>query len=38
VAETCYEESLSLPIWPDMTDADVDRVIERVKHHMGGAV
>ena len=37
VAETCYEESLSLPIWPDMTDADVDRVIERVKHHMGGA-
>jgi dTDP-4-amino-4,6-dideoxygalactose transaminase len=38
VAETCYEESLSLPIWPDMTDADVDRVIERVKHHMEGAV
>jgi perosamine synthetase len=36
VAETCYEESLSLPIWPDMTEAEVDRVIERVKHHMKG--
>jgi perosamine synthetase len=37
VAETCYEESLSLPIWPDMTDAEVDWVIERVKHHVAGA-
>lgn len=34
VAEACYEESLSLPIWPDMTDAEVDWVIERVKHHL----
>ena len=33
VAEACYEESLSLPIWPDMTDAEVERVIERVRYH-----
>lgn len=26
VAEALYEESLSLPIWPDMTDEQVDRV------------
>lgn len=30
VAEACYEGTLSLPIWPDMTDAMVDRVIDRV--------
>jgi perosamine synthetase len=26
VAERIYEQSVSLPIWPDMTDAQVDRV------------
>ena len=26
VAEALYERSISLPIWPDMTDAQVDRV------------
>jgi dTDP-4-amino-4,6-dideoxygalactose transaminase len=34
VAEACYEETLSLPIWPDMTTAQVDRVAERVRFHM----
>jgi dTDP-4-amino-4,6-dideoxygalactose transaminase len=34
VAEACYEETLSLPIWPDMTTAQVDRVVERVRFHM----
>ena len=34
VAERVYEETLSLPIWPDMTDLQVDRVVERVRHHM----
>lgn len=34
VAEACYEETLSLPIWPDMTPAQVDRVAERVRFHM----
>ena len=33
-AEACYRETLSLPIWPDMTDAEVDRVAERVRHHV----
>ncbi|HET9253388.1 MAG TPA: DegT/DnrJ/EryC1/StrS family aminotransferase [Candidatus Eisenbacteria bacterium] len=35
VAERVYDETLSLPIWPDMTDAQVDRVAERVRFHMG---
>jgi dTDP-4-amino-4,6-dideoxygalactose transaminase len=35
VAERVYDETLSLPIWPDMTDAQVDRVGERVRHHLG---
>ena len=34
VAERVYEETLSLPIWPDMTDPQVDRVVERVRHHI----
>jgi dTDP-4-amino-4,6-dideoxygalactose transaminase len=34
VAELIYEETLSLPIWPDMTVAQVDRVAERVRFHM----
>jgi len=36
VAEAAFAESLSLPIWPDMTDADVDRVIARVRFHVTG--
>jgi perosamine synthetase len=35
VAESIYEETLSLPIWPDMTREHVDRVAERVRFHMG---
>ena len=35
VAERVYEETLSLPIWPDLTDAQADRVAERVRVHMG---
>ena len=36
VAETCYDETLSLPIWPDMTDGEVDGVIDGVKRHLAG--
>ncbi len=35
-AEAAYARTLSLPIWPDMTDADVDRVAERVRTHVEG--
>jgi perosamine synthetase len=35
VAESIYEETLSLPIWPDMTTEQVDRVAQRVRFHMG---
>lgn len=35
VAESVYDETLSLPIWPDMTMEQVDRVSERVRFHMG---
>lgn len=31
VAEKLYRESISLPIWPDMSDEQVERVIEGVK-------
>lgn len=34
VSESLYEETLSLPIWPDMTVEQVDRVAERVRFHM----
>ena len=34
VSESIYEETLSLPIWPDMTVEQVDRVAERVRFHM----
>ena len=34
VAEGCYRETLSLPIWPDMKDSEVDRVAERVRFHL----
>jgi len=37
VAESCYATTLSLPIYPDLRDADVDRVAERIKAHMAGA-
>jgi dTDP-4-amino-4,6-dideoxygalactose transaminase len=33
VAERCFKETLSLPIYPDLTDSDVDRVTERLRHH-----
>jgi perosamine synthetase len=33
-AERCYAEALSLPIYPDLSDADVDRVIERIRTHL----
>ena len=36
VAERCFDETLSLPIYPDMSDSDVDRVADRVKTHLGG--
>lgn len=35
-AERCFEETLSLPIYPDLSDSDVDRVAERVRHHLTG--
>jgi dTDP-4-amino-4,6-dideoxygalactose transaminase len=35
-AESCYAGTLSLPIWPDLTDADVDRIAERIRHHLRG--
>lgn len=33
-AESCYAGTLSLPIWPDMKDGEVDRVAERVRKQM----
>lgn len=36
VAEACYATTLSLPIYPDLSDADVDRVAERVRAHVAG--
>jgi len=38
VAETCYEESLSLPIWPDMTDRDLQRVVSALESVLGPAI
>jgi perosamine synthetase len=35
-AERCFEETLSLPIYPDLTDADVDRVAQRIRDHLTG--
>jgi dTDP-4-amino-4,6-dideoxygalactose transaminase len=35
-AEKAFAETLSLPIWPDMRDLDVDRVIARVRYHVTG--
>jgi dTDP-4-amino-4,6-dideoxygalactose transaminase len=36
-AERCYEETLSLPIYPDLSDADADRVADRIRVHLAGA-
>ncbi|HEU4725645.1 MAG TPA: DegT/DnrJ/EryC1/StrS aminotransferase family protein [Candidatus Eisenbacteria bacterium] len=33
-AEAVFAGTLSLPIWPDMSEADVSRVIERVRFHL----
>jgi dTDP-4-amino-4,6-dideoxygalactose transaminase len=35
-AERCFEETLSLPIYPDLSDAGVDRVAERIRFHLTG--
>ena len=35
VAEAYSEQELSLPMFPDLTDADVDRVIELVREFVG---
>jgi dTDP-4-amino-4,6-dideoxygalactose transaminase len=34
-AMTCYGRSLSLPIYPGMTDADVDHVVEALGRAIG---
>ena len=34
-AEAFYAGTLSLPIWPDMKDEEVDRVAERIRMHVG---
>ena len=34
-AEQFYPEELSLPMFPDLTDADVDRVIETITKLVG---
>ncbi len=36
VAEAVFAGTLSLPIWPDMSRADVERVIARVRFHLAG--
>lgn len=33
-AERCFAENLSLPIYPDLTDADVDRVVDRIRSRL----
>lgn len=37
VAERCFEETLSLPIYPDLSDPEVDRVADRIRALLGGA-
>jgi dTDP-4-amino-4,6-dideoxygalactose transaminase len=37
VAERCFAETLSHPIYPDLSDTDVDRIVERIRAHRGGA-
>jgi dTDP-4-amino-4,6-dideoxygalactose transaminase len=36
IAEAVYAETLSLPIYPDLSDADVDRIAGRIRHHLTG--
>ena len=36
VAERCFEETLSLPIYPDLSDSDVDRVADQVRKNLMG--
>ena len=35
VAEEYYEQEISLPLFPDLADADVDRVIDLVRGFVG---
>lgn len=35
VAEEYYEQEISLPLFPDLTDADVDRVIDLIRGFVG---
>jgi len=35
VANLQYEREISLPIYPDLTDADVDYVVERLRGSCG---
>jgi len=37
VAERCYSETLSLPIYPDLSDSGVDRIADRIRAHLGAA-
>jgi dTDP-4-amino-4,6-dideoxygalactose transaminase len=37
MAETIFERSISLPIWPGMTDGDVDRVTTTLLEICDGA-
>jgi perosamine synthetase len=34
VAEGCFRDTLSLPIYPDLSDPEVERVAERIRHHL----
>jgi len=36
VAEQYYGQEISLPLFPDLSDADVDRVIDVVRRFVGG--
>ena len=36
VAERYYEQEISLPLFPDLTDGDVDRVVGLVRGFLGG--
>ncbi|RJQ30476.1 UDP-4-amino-4,6-dideoxy-N-acetyl-beta-L-altrosamine transaminase, partial [Candidatus Parcubacteria bacterium] len=37
-AEKYYSECLSIPLYPAMTDADVEKVIETIKRLLNGSV
>lgn len=36
VAERCFMETLSLPIYPDLADEDVDWIVDRIRAHLMG--